>query len=44
MEIHAEQDQTLWLLEKENPSVRYWALCDLLGRKEQDQEVINAQE
>jgi hypothetical protein len=31
-----------WLLEAENPSVRYWALADLLGRPEADAEVSEA--
>ncbi len=32
-----------WLLEKENPSVRYWTLVDLLGRACDDPEVLAAQ-
>lgn len=32
-------DPTEWLLEKENPSVRYFALKDLLDRPEEDQDV-----
>ncbi len=28
-----------WLLERENPSVRYWTLVDLLGRPGDDEEV-----
>ncbi len=34
------RDQVLdWLLEKENPSVRYFALRDLVGRAEDDREL-----
>jgi hypothetical protein len=33
-----------WLLEAENPSARYLALCHLLGRDEQDEQVIAARE
>jgi len=33
-------DPTEWLLEPENPSVRYWALVKLLDRTEGDAEVI----
>jgi hypothetical protein len=29
-----------WLLEKENPSVRYFTLCDVLERSQQDREVV----
>jgi hypothetical protein len=37
-------DQVLdWLLESENPSVRYWTLVDLLGRPNEDPEVLAAQ-
>ncbi len=32
-----------WLLEPENPSVRYWTLVDLLGRPGDDGEVLAAQ-
>lgn len=31
-----------WLLEKDNPSIRYFALKDLLGKDETDPEVIRA--
>jgi hypothetical protein len=31
-----------WLLEMENPSVRYWALVDLLERPEDNPEVVEA--
>lgn len=33
-------DPTEWLLETENPSVRYWTLVKSLGRTEEDAEVI----
>ncbi|MBU7033453.1 MAG: nitrogen fixation protein NifH, partial [Theionarchaea archaeon] len=33
-------DPVEWLLEKENPSVRYWTLKDLLGKSEEDPVVI----
>ncbi len=32
-----------WLLERENPSVRYWTLVELLGRPHGDPEVLAAQ-
>ena len=35
-------DPTNWLLEKENPSVRYLALTEILDKTETDPEVINA--
>jgi len=28
-----------WLLEEENPSVRYFTLSDILGKKENDSEL-----
>ncbi len=31
-----------WLLERQNPSVRYFALCELLGKEENDPQVIEA--
>lgn len=37
-----KQDQTEWLLEEENPSVRYFALTDLLEKNEDDSEVKDA--
>jgi hypothetical protein len=37
-------DPLLWLLEPENPSVRYWALIDLLERPANDPEVLAARE
>ena len=37
-------DPTNWLLEEENPSVRYYALKDLLDRPEDDQEVQTAKQ
>ena len=33
-------DPVEWLLEKENPSVRYWALKDILRKSEEDPAVI----
>lgn len=35
-------DPLPWLLEPENPSLRYWALIDLLERPAQDPEVLQA--
>ena len=35
-------DPTAWLLEKDNPSVRYFALKDILGKAENDPEVKSA--
>lgn len=35
-------DPLPWLLEPENPSVRYWTLVDILGRGEDDAEVRRA--
>ena len=35
-------DPTDWLLQDDNPSVRYLTLKDLLGKKEQDDEVSEA--
>jgi hypothetical protein len=35
-------DPTDWLLESENPSVRYWTLIDILGRSDSDAEVQEA--
>jgi len=31
-----------WLLEKDNPSIRYWVLKDLLGKSDRDREVVKA--
>jgi hypothetical protein len=39
---HLQSDPTDWLLESENPSVRYFALTDLLGKTEFDGEVKKA--
>src|SRR6058998_1255494 len=36
------QDLVDWLLEEDQPSVRYYTLLDLLGRKENDPEVREA--
>ncbi len=36
-------DPTAWLLEESNPSVRYWALRDLVGLKPDNAEVLAAQ-
>ena len=33
-----------WLLEKDNPSVRYFALTKLLGRNEADKEVLESKD
>ena len=37
-------DPKSWLLESSNPSVRFWALKDLDGRKGDDPDVLEAQE
>jgi hypothetical protein len=37
-------DQTAWLLEEDNPSVRYFTLVDLLEKAENDLEVIKTKE
>lgn len=37
-------DQTAWLLEDDNPSVRYFTLVDLLEKAENDLEVIKTKE
>lgn len=37
-------DQTDWLLEEENPSVRYFTLIDILGCSESDSEVKKARQ
>jgi hypothetical protein len=39
-----KDDPTDWLLEKNNPSVRYLAFHDLLDKKESDSEVVEARE
>lgn len=41
---HLNSDPTEWLLEEDNPSVRYSTLLDLLERPENDPEVIEARE
>ena len=35
-------DPTAWLLEKENPSVRYFTLLDILDRTQDDADVLSA--
>ena len=35
-------DPTLWLLEKNNPSVRYFTLVDVCGKSLKDPEVCDA--
>lgn len=37
-------DPTGWLLEKDNPSIRYWALRDLLDKRENEPEVAGVRE
>jgi hypothetical protein len=39
-----KEDPTAWLLERENPSVRYWTLKDICGNPESDPEVIEARQ
>jgi hypothetical protein len=38
------EERLAWLLEPENPSVRYWTLRDILKRPEDDPEVRQARE
>ena len=40
----AREDTIDWLLEPENPSVRFWALQQILGRPSTDQDVVKAQQ
>ena len=35
-------DQTNWLIEDDNPSVRYFTLVDLLEKSKEDPEVLKA--
>ena len=35
-------DQTVWLLEEDNPSVRYFTLVDLLEKSKEDPEALKA--
>lgn len=35
-------DPTDWLLEKDNPSIRYWTLKDLLHIRESEREIAAA--
>ena len=39
---YLKSDPTDWLLEEKNPSVRYFTLRNLLGKKEDDEEVQEA--
>jgi hypothetical protein len=39
---YLKRDSTDWLLEEENPSVRYWALKDIVGKGEDDADVKKA--
>ena len=39
-----KKDPTLWLLEKEDPSIRYWALRNLCDLPESDPDVLETQE
>ena len=39
-----KDDPTGWLLEGDNPSVRFYTLRDIEGREENDPEVRNAHE
>lgn len=36
----SREETIRWLLERENPSVRYFTLVDLLGKQEKDEEVL----
>lgn len=40
--VRLKGDPIPWLLEAENPSVRYWTLVDVLGRPAGDAEVLEA--
>jgi len=40
--MHLNGDPLPWLLDPENPSVRYWTLIDILDRPENDSEVQEA--
>ena len=42
-DIHLKADPIPWLLEPENPSVRYWTLTDLLDRPAHDPQVGETQ-
>jgi hypothetical protein len=44
MEINLDTEILEWLLEDENPSVRYRTFVDLLGRPAEDPEVIDAKD
>jgi hypothetical protein len=39
---HLNSDPTDWLLEKDNPSVRYYTLREILGKPEKNSEVLEA--
>jgi len=43
-ESYLKQDLIEWLLEDDNPSVRYFALIDLMDRSENNSEVIDSKE
>ncbi len=40
VEVGRQDEALSWLLDQENPSVRYWTLKDLLGKSEDDREVV----
>lgn len=44
MEISPDNDPTDWLLESDNPSVRYFTLRDILERQEDDSELRDAKQ
>ena len=37
-----KEDQTAWLLEKKDPSIRYWTLKDICGKPESDPDVVQS--
>ena len=41
---YLKADPTKWLLEEDNPSVRYFTLTDLLDKPQDDSEVMDARE
>ncbi len=44
MEVTKQHKAAEWLLDGENPAVRYWTLRDILGKAETDDEVVQARE
>jgi len=44
VEVTKQHKAAEWLLDGENPAVRYWTLRDILGKAETDDEVVQARE